>query len=1127
VGIKLLRLKENKLNCLKKRQVMEPSKKYVKFSPKEHVLNRPAMYIGSIEECVGNFWIIDSKTGLFNRKSIDFVPGLYKIFDEMIVNACDHVIRQQNTENKVKNIKVTIDKITGIISVYNDGDGIEIYEDIEHEIYIPELLFGNLLSSTNFDDTEERIIGGMNGIGSKACNIFSESFQIETVDHSRSLIYIQKWENNMEIMSKPKIKKCIKKPYTMFTFKPDYAKFGLENLTDDMYSVLEKRVYDVCIIPGTSVFFNDTKLPIKNLQKYAEMYLPNSELIHDKCNDRWEIVIGKSESGFECVSFVNGICTFRNGKHVDYVLSIITKKLTELIVKRHKDINIKNSVVKENLFLFVNCTIVNPVFDSQSKETLITNMTRFGSKCEISDKTIEKLYKILINDLLEASKSQVSKELKKTDGTKRTSLSGIKDLDDANLAGGRHSSKCTLILTEGLSAKALAVSGLAVVSRDYYGIFPLRGKLLNVRDVSSRKLLENEEISNLKKILGLETGKVYTDVSQLRYGRILILSDQDLDGSHIKGLIINLFDVSWNELLKLGFIVSMLTPIIKAKCKSKVIEFYSIQDYNEWQNTVQNDLGSWTIKYFKGLGTSTSEEAKSYFKAMKLVNYKWNENTETALDLAFNKKKADERKTWLSNYDKNKTLNYSNTEVSFDDFINLDLIHYSVYDIARSIPSLIDGLKVSQRKIMYACFKRNLWKDEIKVAQLSGNVSEVSCYHHGENSLQSAIINMAQDYPGSNNINYLFPSGQFGTRLYGGKDSASARYIFTRLNTLIEHVFIKEDNNVLEYLTDDGMIIEPEYYVPIIPMILVNGASGIGTGYSTNIPMYNPRDLINVLIDLIDNKNVDDIKLVPWYKGFKGTVQLVDNKYVSFGNFEIVRKLLQSNNSRGKAEERIEITELPLFTWTSDYKTFLEELQDKGIIKSFVDNSTDTTVYFAIVLNGMDNNNSDDDITKQNKIIEMLKLSSNKNLSTSNMHLFDKDHRIKKYESPIEIIKEFYKVRLFYFQKRKDFLIQQLDKELNLLQNKTRFLDSVNKKVIKLESLSKSELEMLLSNSSYDMNDGSFNYLTGIPLYNLNIDKILELKTLESLKSAKREALLHEDIKIMWKHELNVLMNKL
>lgn len=349
--------------------------------------------------------------------------------------------------------------------------------------------------------------------------------------------------------------------------------------------------------------------------------------------------------------------------------------------------------------------------------------------------------------------------------------------------------------------------------------------------------------------MGLQMGKVYhhkEDLNSLRYGSIMIMTDQDHDGSHIKGLLINFLQFYWPSLIHRhnGFLKEFITPIIKATRGNEKIPFFTIPEYERWA-LAQPNIKSFKIKYYKGLGTSTSLEAKEYFKMIDKHRIQFlytGEIDDEAIDLAFNKKKADNRKEWLQNYDPNIFVDHNQKHLKYVDFINKELIHFSNADNLRSIPSLIDGFKPGQRKILFSCFKRNL-KAEIKVAQLAGYVAEHSAYHHGEVSLCSTIVVMAQDFVGSNNINLLLPNGQFGARLMGGKEAASPRYIFTNLSSLARIIFNKNDDAILNYQVEEGMKIEPDYYAPILPMVLVNGADGIGTGWSTSIPCYDPLEI--------------------------------------------------------------------------------------------------------------------------------------------------------------------------------------------------------------------------------------------------------------------------------------------
>ena len=1106
------------------------SKTYVKYDHITHVKNRPGMYIGSIDEDSVETWICNKEVGQdcpvkkMEKKKLNYNPGLFKIFDEILVNASDHETRLKSKSgdniNYMKNIKVKIDKETGIIEVYNDGNGIDVIEHPSENVYIPEMIFGHMLSSTNYDDSEERVIGGQNGIGAKACNIFSKWFEVETIDSDRKLKYLQKFENNMTTINKPKITKYSKKPYTIIRFLPDYASFKINGLTDDMYNIMEKRVYDMCAITSkdVNIYFNEEKIDCKTFEKYVDLYIGNKiehTRVHEEINERWEVVASYNNyNGFEQISFVNGIWTIKGGKHVEYILNQIIKKLTELIMKKNKDLVIKPQTIKENLILFVKSTIVNPMFDSQSKETLTTPSSKFGSKAEISDKFIEKLYKSgIVEKILEMSQLQSQKELKKTDGKKKKTIKGIHKLDDANWAGTDKSKDCTLILTEGDSAKTMAIAGLSKVGRDKYGVFPLRGKLMNVKDMSVKKILENEEISNLKKILGLESGKTYKNLDELRYGKIMIMTDQDTDGSHIKGLIFNLFHTLWPSLLKhFNFISSMMTPIVKAKKGKSVISFYNLTDFENWK--ISNNLSGWNIKYYKGLGTSTEEEAIEYFQKLKTIDYNYNgELSENSIDLAFNKKRADDRKQWLSTYNKQEILNVDHSNISYDEFIHKELKHFSNYDLERSIPNVMDGFKTSLRKIFFSCLKKNIYDKEIKVAQLAGYVSETSSYHHGEASLQSAIVGLAQDFVGSNNINVLLPKGQFGSRVQGGKDASQPRYIFTMLNNICNNIFCKSDSNILNYKNDDGDLIEPEYYLPILPMILINGAVGIGTGFSTNIPCFNPKDVLDLIKKLINNENIDEIELIPWYSGFNGTISKKDNKYQSKGIYTRI------------SPTKVKVTELSVGFWTEDFKNMLEDMTDEkdSPLKSYESNYTHLKVDFTLTFT---NSNILDELLKMeenldtNKFETKFKMVSPKLLSTNNMYLFNSNCQIQKFETPIDIVKYFYEERLPFFQKRKDKILEELKHEITIKENKIRFIKDTIEGKINVSSLTKKELEELLFTLEYVKIDNKYNYLIDIPIYKMTKDEVKHFEDeIQKLKLLFEE-IEKKTIQEMWLEDL-------
>ena len=1448
---------------------------YQKKTQYEHILDCPDTYIGDPTITKENRQVVVhyDTYKMIENKLVEFSPGLIKICDEIIVNARDQQVR----DTGLKEIRMNIDKEKGLITVFNDGEGIHTDIHPEFNIHVPELIFSHLLTSTNYDKEEQKITGGKNGFGAKLTNIYSKYFKIETACNKTKEKYSQLFENNMLVKNEPVIKKKMRKeePYTRVSFIPDFEKFGLTELSEDVYRILEKRMYDLaaCLPDSVSVYFNDEKLEYNNLEKYSTLYFPDSEakdLVYEKVNNRWEVLatLTPSDDHFQHVSYVNGIHTVKGGKHVDYVINQITKKVAEYIKNKKKKI-VKTNYIKDNLYIFINSIIVNPGFDSQTKEFLVTKVDKFGSTCDLSDKFIEKLCKTdLIERVINLTDFKEKNDLKKTDGKKR-SLIKIPKLEDANLAGTNKGKECTLILTEGDSAKTFAISGLSIIGRDYFGVFPLRGKFINVRDKTPNEIGKNQEIIHLKQILGLQSGKEYKSVDQLRYGKIMILTDADDDGRHIKGLLINFFEHFWPSLLDIeDFVQSFSTPVVKVTKGGSSHSFYTMGEYENWKDENQNGKG-WNIKYYKGLGTSTSNEAKSYFKEMNkcLLNY-FNDDKEEchkSIMLAFAKsdkkdeegnKYSDKRKDWLSEYDKNIFIDNQQKNISYSDFINKDLIHFSNSDNIRSIPNIMDGLKPSQRKILYGCLKRNLYK-EVKVSQLSGYISENTAYHHGEMSLQGTIIGLAQNFIGSNNINLLEPNGQFGcldpkteiimwdgsikfaenisvndkligddglprnvlqttsgiddmyeitnkdglkmivnkehiltlyfidnfvikwkedkqmwnfkyfngttiltyyeyninkecgynnitykinelkqlfgdrkiidiklieyiklsnynkrslyqinnynnicwdkkhvendpyiqgcslkftneymyndkqtrlelfaglvdtfgkvinnntsypsikfnqtnklynlypniiknirfianslgfstsiyetnnnkytknglsmkmltlrifgnnldeiptrierkkviysgtrssltkhytkfnvkylgkdkfcgwqldgnerfllsnftvthnSRLLGGKDHASSRYIFTELNKLVKHLINEHDIPLLKSNYDDGQKIEPVYYTPIIPLVLVNGTEGIGTGYSTAVPTYKPLDIITNIRNMLNNEEIVEMK--PWSMGYSGSIIKVDtNRYISRG----IYKFLDFNT--------VEITELPLGMWTDAYKDEIESkwiFDDKnknGFLIGYENHSTESTVKFILkfkpgILTSLR--------TNIEKFEKMLRLHSP--ISSTNMHLYDENEKIKKYNTINDIFKTFFNVRLLFYHKRREYLIKKLTRELNIIDFKIKFIEEIINETIYIFKKKKDEVINILQTNKYPVfnpsadvlkencdADGNYNYLTSMPIHTFTQEKIDELKNQQEMKKAEVDNIHSKSEKQLWIDDLDLLEEK-
>jgi DNA topoisomerase-2 len=1112
------------------------SQKYQHHTHEEHILNVPDTYIGSVEAVKQEMYVFEEDKIV--KKEVDYIPGLYKIFDEIIVNSLDQYVRcnvMNETEHKVRQLKVSIDPETGIIDVYNDGKGIDIIKHPKYDVYVPHMIFGKLLTSTNYNKKEKKIVGGKNGYGAKLTNIYSSMFEIQTVDVERKLHYKQVFRNNMKDAGKPKIKDYEGKPYTRIRFLPEYTRFGIEGLTPDMVSLFYKRVYDCAGLTGAdlSVFLNKKKIPIRGFRKYVEMFLEeDARIIHEQLNEHWEICICKNEA-FDQISYVNSVNTFKGGKHVDQILKEVCNEVITYAEKKHK-IKLKQHVIRDQLRLFLRCNVMNPSFDSQTKEYLTTPYSRMGTSFSLPKKLVKSVVDLgIMEQAMAIAQAKEMKALTKNEGKKKNTIRGIPKLEDATYAGTSKSKQCTLILTEGDSAATTAISGLKVIGKDYFGVFPLKGKLINVREHNPQKVHANEEIQNIKKILGLQTGMKYDNVDNLRYGSVIILTDQDHDGSHIKGLVMNMFHHEWPELLQQTYVKSMLTPIIKVFKGKQEQAFYTIQDYEHWAEETP-DASRWRTKYYKGLGTSSPAEARQYFRDMNLLEYLYEQERDNdKVLLAFAKEKVKSRKAWLRAYNKQETIDAKERRIPVEHFIDRELIHFSNADNIRSLPNVIDGLKKSQRKVLFSCFKRNLTK-EIRVAQLAGYVSEHAGYHHGEASLNGTIINMAQNFLDSNNINLLKPIGQFGSRLLGGKDAASPRYIHTCLEKITASIFRSADIPVLDHLDDDGLPVEPVYYAPIIPMILVNGSNGIGTGFSTDIPKFDVREVIANLERRIRGEEFAD--MAPNYCGFKGTVDKInDTSYIARGVYKVTPE-----------KNTVEIEELPPGTWTRNYKAMLEKLipdtagsrNMKRCIKTIEDNYNDVDVYFKITfypgyLNKLLKTKSiskdiDYEVTNLEKYLKLYQL-----VNLSNIHGFDSQERLRKFSGWQEIFDEFYSTRLGVYDKRKKDQLRVMSSKIEVLSEKVRFIRAVVNKELNIMNVEDDDLVEAMGENGMDFRRidapkesdplAEWHYLLSMHVRTLTKKKMDELQREHDALVEARNTLQGTSLEDIWLRELGEL----
>lgn len=1067
-------------------------KTYTKKDPISHILDRTDMYCGSKKEREQEEYIAiknEKNEYEIKKQKIKFSPAILRIFIEVLSNAIDNVERSRQNNIPCTSIKINIDKETGETSVWNDGDVIPIEMNETEKMYNHSLIFGNLLTGSNYDDDEERLISGRNGVGVKCTNVFSKKFIIKGVDPVNKKSLEQIWTNNMRETDGPVVKSFKSEKMTgstHLTYFPDFSQFNISGYTDDIINLYTKYIIDASMLSKVKIYLNNELLKVKDLENYGKLYQQQEEenekeYLLIKTEDS-EVLVTSSKD-YQAISFVNGVCTKLGGIHVDTWSEAIFRPLLEKINKKGKaQLNIKE--IKQFFKIFIVCTLPNPEFSSQDKEKLEAPKPR---NVQIKANEISKILKwSIMTEIEEIQHGKDILTMKKSEKKKKGYVK-IDGYDPANFAGTKKSQECCLILCEGLSAKTYAVAGIkkgvyGKEGRNHFGCLPLRGKCLNVRNASPTIISKNAVITDIIQALGLQYNMDYTkeeNFATLSYGKVILLTDADCDGIHIEGLILNFFHYLFPSLLERqpSFLVSMQTPIVRIIKKGGDLLFYDENRYQEYIK--EHNMNNVKTKYYKGLGTTKSEDVVDTF-GEKMLHYIFDEETKPTMDKVFHKNFTDERKKWLEEYDPLKSSmsipeKEAIVDIGMSSFLTDQVIKFSHNDCKRSIPSLFDGLKESQRKVLYAMKKRNLNynKTSLKVAQLGGYVAEHTNYHHGEQNLYQTITKMANEFPGSNNIPLLYRDGQFGSRINGGVDAANPRYIFTKMDVLTPYIFREEDDILLEHVMDDGDAIEPYYYIPIIPMILVNGCSGIGTGWSCNVPSFNPLDIIKCIKIWLENREKNEMiklpELIPWYRDFHGKIEKVEeNKFVSSGVCK-------------KTKNKCQVSELPIGLWTDKFKEMCEDWLTEKKIKNLQNFSSPYKVDFVIT-------ELDDGINLTEKT---LKLTTT--LYTSNMVLFNEKMQLKKYTVE-EILNDFCALRYEYYVKRKSYIIASLQKEMKIVSNRVKFIKNIMDGSLEIMNVEEEIVYENMMNMEFDKVEDSYDYLLKMQIKSFTMNKI---KTLE------------------------------
>ena len=930
--------------------------------------------------------------------------------------------------------------------------------------------------------------------------------------------------------------------------------------------------------------YNDYKYIGEDMKESDDENSESDEEDEEKGNNEEEIhIFTSSESRVViipfhehvCMSFVNGILTTEGGVHVDKWVEDIFRPIVNKVngVKIKKEENKKKKTkeeaekekknkekkkketyqidiktVKNHFAVFIDTEIDNPVFRGQNKTFLGGKLdgTPIVTKVKVTD--INKIMKwSVIEDIKRDIEMKEMGDLKSKKGFVK-----IPGYDSAN--NSKKPSKrrgCVLCISEGLSAKTYVVSGMKVgllniddelvQGRDWIGALPIKGKFINPRGKSMKTVSKNKEVLALINCLGLEPDTNYTiedNFSKLKYGRLCVFADADKDGIHIIGLLYNFFNRLFPSLLKVpGFFTFNRSPIMKVSHKGIKETFYYLDQARKFIE--KYNVSKKNVKYYKGLGTSRSSDIETDF-GKRLAEITYSSTTDTLVDNLFNPKKSSYRKDWIQSFDESKTITLTDFEdgeiemVEYDDFANKELILFSIEDCKRSIPNLFDGLKESQRKILYSIFKKKLTytKESLKVAQLSGYTAEHTLYEHGEDNLIDTIRRMAVRYPGSNNIPLLFNDGQFGSRLENGDDGSSGRYIFTKPEMYTRYIFPEEDDEYLPNIEHDGDIIEKHNYIGVIPMILINGSSGIGTGFSSTVPQYNPTDIISWVRNWIekdglvykedDNGNIiyETPSLIPYYRNFKGVVKTEGFKTTTYGVLEDLGK------------HKFKVSELPIGKNSMSISKFEDKLKDlfeKKIIKDYDNKGDEKNIDFIIT--------EDPDGLKMS--IENLGLVDY--IHTSNMVLFKDENTLKKYETVEEIINEFCLERMNLYKKRREGNIKKMMEELKYKNNKIRFITEVNSEdddKLVLKGRDETEIDKDMKDRGYDKksnekgeedDDGkaNYNYLLSQKISSLTKNKIDILQKEKEKVENEISFLKSKTPADIWKSELNSFEKKL
>lgn len=1166
------------------------------LNPFQHALKRPDTYIGSTVTTRSKNWVYSPQENdssmepkIVNRK-IKYNNGLLRLFIEIMSNAIDNKWRSEKNDVKMKRIDFKVDndpdsETYGWITIRNDGYCIPAektkyeFEDYrtgkvrKEKLYPVEVFFGEMLAGTNFEDEDDKKTSGRNGMGGKTIIVFSKKARVEhtNLEHKKKIVL--EFSNNGKKRTTPEVSSYkAKTGYTEISFLPDYEYFGYENMDDDLFNLIKKYVYECAMITGLTVTLNEEKIVVKTLEKYIRLYFPDpkeNSLMYFKAPNGDECVIIEkgipdmdAKDDVPQVSWINGLNTRDGGTHVKPWKDVIFNSLVKTFnARKPKKGEAVLKTTKKELYpyftIFVRAEVGGAKFDGQTKDMLVAPDIELASdkkgKAELNATISNGIKKMLKWNFISLLEEKLSLKAEKTQSRKENvgsrKVAASKKYTPANFAGTKKADECTLIISEGLSAKTFADR---MFSNDYYGSYAIRGKFINVQNATIREINDNPEVQALKKIVGLVTGVDYTEDTNrktLKYGKILIITDQDDDGFHIRGLLLNFLHHLWGSLFEIvrddgtSFVESLTTAVGMVKEGKKIQMFFSNPEFQEWManedpKRLKKLARAGNIKYYKGLGSHGPTDTKLYTDDEKRIKYVLDGDEADYMELGFNKHQSHWRKEWITrdipkpgeliitDDDDNGIIPITTKgDLSLSSFVDSQLIIYHVMALRRALPNMYDGFKESQRKAFYGTMMDKDAKNKaVNLENLCGSIKKLTGYHHAGSALQDTMKKMAQGFVGSNNIPPLQNAdGEFGTRLHGGNDASAARYIFTALEKVTWTVFSALDEPILKHAMEDGESIEYEQFMPIIPMILINGANGIASGYSTNIPCYNPDDIVQWIETWLQSEDgqVDLPFLKPWYRGFNGEIELL--KHEGTGKSRKPRLFDPEKDdkptgwrSKGILEKGKKgwwnIKELPIGMWTSTMTEYLEYLlsgtppdgskKKKGdkYLKDVRWKGTTNTIHWEI-------------LPTKEFIPDMNVVGNFKNLqntfSLTNMHVLDSNGYPRNYSSPEELLYDFCEERLHHYDLRRNYWLKKYKQDYQKENDRYKYVKAVVDKKLNMHQkdealeadMKKLGLRKVKGGGDNSDEGATYNYLLSMQMRSMTVKRLEEIKKeMETLK---------------------------